>query len=258
MKSRVIAFVDHEIGFRLLKKMLTEGLNIEVVAAVTTQENGKMWWNGVESLCKEFKLPLFRYEEPFSKSLEYNDIDWYFLLSWKHLIPDELISHPKKGSINLHYSLLPEYRGVYPVNWAIIDGRKVTGITYHLVDKNIDQGPIILQEKEPILTSDTARSLQIRLDDLAFGAFDSLLEKINCEILNLEPQTHKLRTSEYKSRRKFDQIREIDLSQNYKASDLINLLRGLTFLAESKNVYFVDPETQKKVYLSLGLKDERE
>ena len=254
MKSRVIAFIDHEIGFRLLKKMLSETSDLELVAAVTTAENGKLWWEGVESICNEYALPLFRYEEPFINSLEFEDIDWYFLLSWKHLISNELISHPKKGVINLHYSLLPDYRGVYPVNWAIIDGKKTTGITYHLVDGEIDHGPIIIQESEPILSSDTARSLQLRLDDLAFKAFDSLCAELEKEKADLVSQAERKQTTSYKSRKSFDQVREINLESNYKASDLINLLRGMSFLADSKNVYFVDPETLKKVYITINLK----
>jgi methionyl-tRNA formyltransferase len=256
MSLRIIAFVDHEIGFRLLEKLilLRSRNELQLEAVVTTIENGKMWWPGVNDLCAKNKIPLFRYQNPFNKILAFEQIDWYFLLSWKHVIPELLINHPRKGVVNLHYSLLPEYRGVYPVNWAIIDGKELTGVTYHLVNAKIDDGQIICQKETSIFMNDTARSLQLRLDNIAYELFDSLLECIvNVDfkkVLNLD---NRKRINSYRSRKDFDKICEIALNRNYKGSEFLNLLRGLTFYPNSKNAFFIDPKTGRKIYVSLKM-----
>lgn len=261
MKQRIVPFVDHEIGYRLLQKLieLFRADQIELPAVVTTAENGEMWWPRVGDLCENANIPLLIYKEPFKETLLLGKIDWYLLLSWKHIIPAELITHPDKGVINLHYSLLPDYRGVYPVNWAIIDGREKTGITYHLVNEKIDGGEIIIQVEAPILLSDTARSLQTRLDNVAYDHFDALFtrllsfkndNKVACSCNTLK------KSHGYYSRQEFNKRCEIDLDRDYLGMDLFNLFRGLTFFSNSNNAYFIDKKTGRKIYISIELREE--
>ncbi len=256
MNCRVIAFVDHEIGYRLLEKMISSQtvFGLELVAVVTTPDNGQMWWPGVANLCQKNEIPLHRYHESFNATFDYADVDWCFLLSWKYVIPTELIEHPKLGVINLHYSLLPEYRGVYPVNWAIIEGKEKTGVTYHLISEKIDAGRIICQRATQIRLSDTARTLQLRLDDLAYELFDEIL---NLAIRGNIRQSAFMPPSEalgsYWSRADFIESNELDLSREYRAIDLLNLLRGKTFLPDSKNLYVIDPVTGSKIYINICL-----
>lgn len=256
MNRRVIAFIDHEIGYRLLEKMISSQtkLGFELVAAVTTLDNGQNWWPGVADLCQQNEIPLHRYIEPFNSSFDYADIDWYFLLSWKHILRSELIEHPKLGVINLHYSLLPEYRGVYPVNWAIIDGKEKTGITYHLVDEKIDAGRILCQRSICIRLSDTARTLQLRLDDLAYDVFDEILNLAIHGDINKSVFASLSDTSlSYKSRTDFNESNKLDLNRNYRVIELLNLLRGKSFLPGSKNLYVIDPVTGGRIYISVSL-----
>lgn len=260
MKPRIIAFVDHEIGWRLLEKITsTQGENeILLVSVVTTQENGKLWWRGVSDLCARAGVRLLRYPEQRQDILDCKEIDWYLLLSWKYIIPPQIISHPLRGVINLHYSLLPEYRGVYPVNWAIIEGKRVTGVTYHLVNEKIDGGQIIFQAEEPIRSSDTARSLQLRLDDRAFEMFDDVLKWVIDEGRgNISKINHDaIKLGSYKSRASYVQTNQIDLTRRYRAIDFLNLLRGKTFLPETKSLYFLDKESGKRIYVSINLTEE--
>jgi methionyl-tRNA formyltransferase len=79
------------------------------------------------------------------------------------IIPDTILNAFPKGIINLHPSLLPKYRGPTPVQTAILNGEKITGISIMKVDSEIDHGPILGQEKEEILDTDTADSLYKRL-----------------------------------------------------------------------------------------------
>src|SRR6266850_721652 len=79
------------------------------------------------------------------------------------MLPEDVWSMPALGTINLHASLLPQYRGAAPINWAIINGEKETGVTTFFLKHEIDTGSIIFQEKEPIDENDDAGSLQQRL-----------------------------------------------------------------------------------------------
>jgi methionyl-tRNA formyltransferase len=259
MRQRIVPFVDHEIGYRLLQKLIAcaTAQRIDIPAVVTSLENGESWWPGVQNCCLQAGIPLIRYAAPFSAPDLLHHADWFLLLSWKHIIPAELINIPERGVMNLHYSLLPDLRGVYPVNWAIMQGRRRTGITFHFVDERIDEGEVFMQVEVPVRLSDTARTLQARLDEVAFAHFDDLLERLlrheGAVAVRLSaPPT----SAEYYSRGRFESSCAIDLDKHYRGIDLINLLRGLTFFEESNNAYIIDNETGKKVYLSLRLREE--
>ena len=79
------------------------------------------------------------------------------------MLPEVVWQMPTLGTFNLHASLLPDYRGAAPINWAIINGEKETGVTTFFLKQEIDTGEIILQEKEPITERDTVGSLYNRL-----------------------------------------------------------------------------------------------
>jgi len=79
------------------------------------------------------------------------------------MLPETVWSMPSLGTFNLHASLLPQYRGAAPINWAIINGEKETGATTFFLKHEIDTGSIIFQEKEPILDSDNVGTLYYRL-----------------------------------------------------------------------------------------------
>lgn len=79
------------------------------------------------------------------------------------MLPEVVWAMPRLGTFNLHASLLPDYRGAAPINWAIMNGETETGLTTFFIEKEIDTGKIIFQEKEPITPDDTAGSLYERL-----------------------------------------------------------------------------------------------
>src|SRR5690606_10639482 len=124
------------------------------------------------------RIPLLTYDASFSADHSLLQAYWFLLLSWKHIIPINLIELPSEGVINLHYSLLPSYRGVYPVNWAIVNGELKAGFTFHFVNQQIDDGEIFMQAEVPVRLSDTARTLQSRIDDEVFQRFDDFLERL--------------------------------------------------------------------------------
>ncbi|MEZ5739279.1 MAG: formyltransferase family protein [Burkholderiaceae bacterium] len=253
MTQRIVAFVDHEVGLRLLARMLAlpSPAPIEVVAVVTTRENGSQWWPGVAPLCEKARVALHRYGDPAADYQALPDIDWYLLCSWKHVLAPAEIAQPRRGVINLHYSLLPELRGVYPVNQAIIEGRPFTGVTYHLATERIDAGDTVVQGRLAIRAGDTARSLQRRLDDLAVSLFEPLLAWIDDDAP--PPPPPGARTGSYRSRADFQALCELDLDKTMTGWQWFNLLRGMSFLPQSRNLYVTDPATGRRVYLHLEL-----
>jgi len=259
--QRIVPFVDHEIGYRLLQKLVeySDACRFEIPAVVTTQENGKAWWPGVYEICLKANIPLLLYEEHLSADHLLQKADWFLLLSWKHIIPADLINLPKRAVINLHYSLLPSYRGVYPVNWAIINGEKKTGFTYHFVNERIDDGRVFMQVDVPVRLSDTARTLQSRIDDEVFNRFNGFLDRLLVSDFHdhlLEDEKIKKPKGEYYSRERFERACRIDLKKNYRGKELFNMLRGLTFLDGSKNAYIIDGDSGKRIYVSIKLSEE--
>ena len=89
--------------------------------------------------------------------------DFLVVIAFGHILSEKILQLPKFGAINIHASLLPEYRGPAPIQWAIINGDSQTGITTMFMDKGMDTGNVLLTEKEPILPEDTAATLHDRL-----------------------------------------------------------------------------------------------
>jgi len=110
----------------------------------------------------------------FIKELNKIQPDLIIVVAFR-MLPQEVWGFPPLGTINLHASLLPQYRGAAPINWAIMNGEKETGVTTFFIDKEIDTGKIILQRSTPILANDDAGRLHERL--MKMGA-DLLAETI--------------------------------------------------------------------------------
>ncbi|OQW97487.1 MAG: methionyl-tRNA formyltransferase [Desulfobacteraceae bacterium A6] len=93
--------------------------------------------------------------------------DIFVVVAFGHILPKEVLSIPKKGAINLHASLLPKYRGPAPIQWAIINMEKETGVTAMLMDEGLDTGNILLSAKTDIYSKETSSSLHDRLSRIA-------------------------------------------------------------------------------------------
>jgi methionyl-tRNA formyltransferase len=92
-----------------------------------------------------------------------HDADVAVVVAYGRILPDEFLRAPRRGCINVHFSLLPLYRGAAPANWAIINGETETGVTTMLMEPTLDTGPILLQSKTEIGNTQTAPDLMERL-----------------------------------------------------------------------------------------------
>lgn len=104
--------------------------------------------------------------------------DVLFSLYYRDRISDDILSIPSKGAVNLHPSLLPQYKGAFSAPWVIFNGEKQTGITYHYMTSEIDAGDIILQKKIDISENETAYSLYYRLIDEGVENFSEVYTMI--------------------------------------------------------------------------------
>src|SRR5687768_9179757 len=115
-----------------------------------------------------------------------HDADVAVVVAYGRILPEEFLRTPARGCINVHFSLLPRYRGAAPANWAIINGDKQTGVTTMFIEPTLDTGPILLQRATEIGGTETAPELMLRLSEI--GA-ESLSETLaNLDNITPKPQ----------------------------------------------------------------------
>ncbi|MBI5345290.1 MAG: methionyl-tRNA formyltransferase, partial [Deltaproteobacteria bacterium] len=102
-------------------------------------------------------------DEGFIGELKAIGPEFIVAVAYGKILPASVLDIPGKGCVNVHASLLPEYRGAAPVNWAIINGEKETGVSTMLMDRGMDTGPVLLEERVDIGADDTAEDLSKKL-----------------------------------------------------------------------------------------------
>ena len=110
------------------------------------------------------------------------------IVAYGQIIPDSIIYLPKYNSINLHFSLLPKYRGASPVQWAILNGEKVTGISIIELEKKMDSGPLLAKQEVNILPGENAPGLESRLAQLGADLIIDTIARIKTVVH--QPQDH--------------------------------------------------------------------
>ena len=135
----------------------------------------------VGQYAKDNKIPLIEPDDlngtEFKQQLINLDADLFVVVAYR-ILPKEIISIPTHGSINLHASLLPKYRGAAPIQWALMNGDNSTGITIFQIDKKMDTGDILFQKQIEILKDDNMLSLGNRLCKYGAGFIVDTIDKI--------------------------------------------------------------------------------
>ena len=147
--------------------------------------------------------------------------DAIVVAAYGQLLKPELISIPPAGTINIHASLLPRYRGAAPINWVIINGEKETGITTFLIDAGMDTGPILMQRKAEIRPDETAGELRDRLAALGAEVIQKTL--VGLESGNITPIPQDDSQATFAPRLSRDDGK-IDWTR--PAQEIYNLIRG--------------------------------
>jgi methionyl-tRNA formyltransferase len=116
--------------------------------------------------------------------------DLFVVAAYGHLIPKALLKIPKYGSINIHPSLLPKYRGPSPIQTTILKGDKKAGVTIIKMDEEIDHGPILIKEELPISIHDTFETLHVKLFIFASEMLQRIIPQYVSGTLKPKPQAH--------------------------------------------------------------------
>lgn len=108
-----------------------------------------------------------------------HDADVAVVVAYGRILPESFLKTPRRGCINVHFSLLPLYRGAAPANWAIVNGETETGVTTMFIEPTLDTGPILLQQKTPIGDTETAPELMDRLADIGAELLGETLSQLD-------------------------------------------------------------------------------
>lgn len=152
-----------------LKILVENGYNVVAVITAPDKPQGRglaLGQSEVKKYALSVNLPVLQpanlKDEVFLEQLKAFKADLQIVVAFR-MLPEKVWNMPPLGTFNLHASLLPQYRGAAPINWAIINGETVTGLTTFFLKHEIDTGDMILQWQEPILPTDNAGSLYQRL-----------------------------------------------------------------------------------------------
>lgn len=166
---RIIYFGTPEFASSQLEAIISAGY--EVVAVVTAPD--KPAGRGKKIQSSDVKMTALKYDLPILQPISLKSADFIeelssykadlFIVVAFRMLPEAVWSMPPMGTFNLHASLLPQYRGAAPINHALINGEKETGLTSFLLDKEIDTGAILLQKKLEITDDETAGTLHDKL-----------------------------------------------------------------------------------------------
>lgn len=107
------------------------------------------------------------------------EADAAIVVAYGRILPAEFLAAPRRGCINVHFSLLPKYRGAAPVNWAIVNGEEKTGVTTMFVEQELDSGPILLQRETTIGPNETTPDLMARLSEMGADLLGDTLNRLD-------------------------------------------------------------------------------
>lgn len=241
---RIVFMGTPEFASTSLRRLVEEGYN--VVAVVTTPDKPagrgqKMHQSDVKLTALELGLPILQPEklrdEAFLESLKELNPDLGVVIAFR-MLPEVVWAMPKFGTFNLHASLLPEYRGAAPINWAIINGEKHTGVTTFLLNHEIDKGAIIEQESIDILPDDNIGSLYDKLMNIGSALVTRTVDKIAEGSYTTIEQMHIDESTLKPAPKIFKEDCRIDWSKG--AESIHNLVRGLSPYPAAWSPLFID------------------
>ncbi|MCE7069698.1 methionyl-tRNA formyltransferase [Dyadobacter sp. CY327] len=219
-----------EFAVPSLKSLVESNSNVVAVITVPDKPAGrgqKQTASPVKLYAEAQGIPVLQPEKlknpEFLEELRSYKADLQVVVAFR-MLPEVVWSMPPKGTFNLHSSLLPQYRGAAPINWAVINGETETGVTTFFIEKDIDTGKVIFQDKEPIHREDDAGSLYERLMEKGARLVVKTVRAIEAGNYPQEPQEEpaEIRTAP----KIFRETCEIDWQK--PASEIHNFIRGLS------------------------------
>jgi len=226
---RILFMGSPEIAIPPLKRLL-EGQD-EIVTAVSQPDKPagrgqELQACAVAQFARERNLPLLQPEklnEETVRQIRSLQSDLIVVVGYGKILPNELLNIPLQKCVNVHFSLLPKYRGAAPVQWALINGETETGVTTLFMTDKLDAGPILLQKRLPIEPEDTVESLSRRLANAGADLLAETVDLLKRNELNSIPQNDREATTAPSLKKKDGRI---DFGN--KARVICNQIRGMT------------------------------
>ena len=233
-KLNIVFMGTPEFAVASLDAIVEAGHNVKMVITAPDKASGrglKIRKSAVKEYAEEKGLRIS--QPPNLKAQDFLDelyelkTDLIVVVAFRKM-PKEVYAHPPMGTINLHGSLLPDYRGAAPINWAIINGEQVTGVTTFFVEEQIDHGKVIMRREVKIEPDDTAGDLYDKLMDVGSKALVETIDQIaNNNVQAVEQNSMDESKAQLK---KAPKIFRDDCAIDWKASalDIHNKVRGLS------------------------------
>jgi methionyl-tRNA formyltransferase len=224
---KVVVFAYHNVGYSCLETLIR---NKEEVAAVFTHRDEpeeNIFFRSVSELAQKHRIPTYLAENlkegRWVSLIKQIAPDIIFSFYYRLIIPKEILEMPRLGAMNMHGSLLPEYRGRCPVNWVIVNGETETGVTLHYMTQKPDAGDIVAQKRCEIELEDTAFTLLGKIEKAAVQLLEETLPFIR-EGRNKRIKQDLSKGSYFSGRKPQDGI----IRWNKKGMEIYNLIRAVT------------------------------
>lgn len=247
-----------------LNALVQAGCQIVTVITAPDKPGGRgmaLQQSAVKQYAVEKKLPVMQPEKlrapDFLGALRVLKADLQVCVAFR-MLPEAVWNMPPMGTINLHASLLPQYRGAAPINWAVINGEKETGVTTFKLKHEIDTGNILLQQRLPIDPEDTAGTMHDKLMEAGAILLLETVQQLATGDLKERPQLLSTDETLHHAPKIFTETCEIDF--NNPVGTVQNLVRGLspypaafTFLNGKKLKIFQSAIIEEKPSIETGL-----
>jgi methionyl-tRNA formyltransferase len=257
-RLRIIFMGTPEFAVATLDKIYEAGYEIVGVVTVADKPAGRgmqLTESAVKKYALEKNLRILQPEKlknpDFIEELKSLKADVQIVVAFR-MLPEIVWSMPPMGTINLHGSLLPQYRGAAPINWAIINGEKETGVTIFKLQHKIDTGDILLQTKIPIAENETAGTLHDKMKDIGAELLLKTLEELQKGTLKETVQDAISAVIQH-APKIYTETCEIDWNKNTEV--IYNLIRGLSpyptaftfFQGKKLKIFSVEKESNSEV-----------
>lgn len=256
---RIVFMGTPDFAVGVLKQLVEDGKNIVGVITAPDKPAGrgrKLHASAVKKFAIEEKLPVLQptnlKSESFLEELKSLDANLQIVVAFR-MLPKVVWQMPKYGTFNLHASLLPQYRGAAPINWAVMNGEKKTGVTTFFIDEKIDTGEIIVASEIDIEPKETAGTLHDKLMEVGSELVVKTVEQIEHSEIKTIPQP---KTETFKEAPKLTP-ENTRINWNKSVSEIDAFIRGLSPYPVAWTELHTDGETYKmKIYKAAASKEE--
>jgi methionyl-tRNA formyltransferase len=179
---KAVVFAYHNMGLAGLESLAEASIDIAAVFSHEDDPGENCWFGSVVQWAGERRIPVFCPEDVNEKEwiqkIRGIGPDLIFSFYYRRMLSEDILDTARHGAYNLHGSLLPAYRGRAPVNWVLVNGEKITGVTLHHMVRKADAGDIVGQREVAIDFADTALTLYEKLCDASRALLGELLPLI--------------------------------------------------------------------------------